>query len=319
MQRNLEYRAFQAGAFKSTYFNLTRDLSFMNSKNYEHTDRNGHVKGYIINFEMTGTDGQNVSLITAPNTWKFRNAFRKFHAYRELMFKNAGVSDSERGRYGHTIRPYMDKCHYADEVSEGSPDIAKLARWVCNTQSEFAGGEWTYSELATTPLYTEQAGAADPSVSLLPWADEWPVMICGPNQAGVSANKTSGTYDIVGMIHSYNLDRQEVVSATAGTGEVIDGPSNPLAALIASGNQAAGEILEIVTDLELEKPPYDINDSGDSIYATTQKLLRIPSTNGVVRGSMFVPAGLLQVYNTLDAAVVVKIEVVAEVLCKDMA
>jgi hypothetical protein len=144
-------------------------------------------------------------------------------------------------------------------------------------------------------------------------------MICGPNQAGVSANKTSGTYDIVGMIHSYNLDRQEVVSATAGTGEVIDGPSNPLAALIASGNQAAGEILEIVTDLELEKPPYDINDSGDSIYATTQKLLRIPSTNGVVRGSMFVPAGLLQVYNTLDAAVVVKIEVVAEVLCKDMA
>ena len=315
MQRNLLYGTVNAGASGITYFNLTRDFSAMNSKNMEHTDREGHVKGYIINYEISGADGQFAYLNTVPNTWKMRNSFRKFHAYRELMFANAGVSKSERGRYGHTIRPYMDKCHFADETAEGSPNIAKTGHWTCNTSSSMKGGEWTYSELATVPLYTEQAGAVP--LTTLPFADEWPLMVCGLNQPGTTEAKTSGTYDIVGMIHSYNLDRQEVVTATPGTGEVIDGPINPLAALISSGNQAAGEILEIVTDLELEKPPYDIADGGDSINSVTAHQVKIPSVNGVLRGSMFVPAGLLGIVQTLDSGIILKVELVAEVLCKD--
>ena len=317
MQKDLLYTVINAGGLGSTYFNLTRDLSMMNSKNHEHTDRDGHVKGYIINFEMTGADGQNVLLNTAPNTWKFRNSFRKFHAYRELMFKNAGVSKSERGKYGHTIRPYMDKCHFADETAEGSPDIAKLGHWSCSTPSAFTGGEWTYSELATVPLYTEQAGPVP--LTTLSFADEWPLMICGVNQPGIIEAKTSGTYDIVAMINSYNIDRMSEVTPSSAPGVTLSGPINPLAALIASGNQAAGEILEIVQDLELENPPYDIADDGDSVNSVTGKMLKIPTTGGVARGSMFVPAGLLQVYQTLASDIVVKSEIVAEVLCKDMA
>ena len=316
MQRNMLYGSVNAGANGITYFNLTRDFSALNSRNMEHTDREGHVKGYIINYEISGADGQFAYLNTVPNSWKMRNSFRKFHAYRELMFANAGVSSEERGRYGHTIRPYMDKCHFTDETAEGSPDIGKIGTWTCQTSSSVKGGEWTYSELATVPLYTEDAPL--PGVTTLPFADEWPVMVCGVNQPGTTEAKTSGTYDIVGMIHSYNLDRQEVVTPTLA-GETIAGPINPLAALIASGNQAAGEILEITTDLELEKPPYDIADDGDSVNSVTAHQCKIPSTNGVLRGSMFVPAGLLAIVQSANSALILKVELVQEVLCKDMA
>ena len=66
---------------------------------------------------------------TAPNTWRMRNAFRKFHAYRELMFENAGVSKEERGRYGHTMRPYLNAGHKAEELLfDADPDTGDIFR-----------------------------------------------------------------------------------------------------------------------------------------------------------------------------------------------
>ena len=90
------------------YFNLTRDLSWMNSKNHEHSDRDGHVLGYICNVKIHSNTINSLGLATAPNSWKMRNAFRKWHAYRDMMFTEAGVTESEKGRYGKTIRPYLD-------------------------------------------------------------------------------------------------------------------------------------------------------------------------------------------------------------------
>ena len=87
------------------YINLARDLSWMNSRNHEHTDRDGHVVGYLCNIKVHGTVSNTLTVGIAPNTWKMRNAFRKWHAYRNLMFTEAGVTESEKGRYGKTIRP----------------------------------------------------------------------------------------------------------------------------------------------------------------------------------------------------------------------
>ncbi len=41
------------GLAAANYYNLTRDLSWMNSKNHEHSDRDGHVLGYICNIKYT--------------------------------------------------------------------------------------------------------------------------------------------------------------------------------------------------------------------------------------------------------------------------
>ena len=104
MEGQLYYPVTTSGTTTTAFVNLTKDLSALNSKNFEHTTRDGHVKGYIVNLALVGASDQQFTFITAPNTWKMRNSFRKFHAYRDLMFANAGVTKEERGRYGHTIR-----------------------------------------------------------------------------------------------------------------------------------------------------------------------------------------------------------------------
>ena len=45
-------------------------------------------------------------------------------------------------------------------------------------------GEWTYSRLATTPLYEVDEATATPEMgaSRLTVADEWPLTICDANQ-----------------------------------------------------------------------------------------------------------------------------------------
>ncbi len=313
-------RTGTSGQNASVWFNLTRDASAVESKNYEHTTRDGHVKGYILNYEIIGSANQVFTFATAPNSWKMRNSFRKFHAYRDLMFENAGVTKDEMGRYGKTIRPYLSDCHRKAEEAYNPEDsntlvIGQPAVVNCSATASMKKGEWTYSQLATTPLYTEAAGTM--GASSLDVADEWPLTICDPNAAGTAQSGTSGQYDAVGMIHSYNLDRMEVV--TPGAGETIEGPSNPLAALVASGNQAAGEILDITTDQELELPPYDLNDNGDSCRAVIVGFDKVPTTVGITRGQLFVPAGLLQVIPNSNDAFIMRVEILSEVLCKDMA
>jgi len=315
----LSYAPANAGSSGTTYFNLVRDSSQVESKNHEHTDRNGHVKGYIISFEIVASASQLLNLITPSNSWKMRNSFRKFHAYRNIMFENAGITDQEKGMYGHTIRPYLDNNHRLEEAKTSGADIGLLGNWngVADpvVSRQLTGGEWTYSELATVPLYTQDG--AQMGASSLKVADEWPVMICGENVPGPTETGSSGLYASVGMIHSYNLDRMEVV--TPGSKSTVTGPANPLSALVASGNQAAGEILDIAEEQERELPPYDLADAGDSVFAVTQSTVKTPTTLGVVRGTCFVPGGILAIYQTSDSEYLMNVTVEAEVLCKDLA
>jgi hypothetical protein len=119
------------------------------------------------------------------------------------------------------------------------------------------------------------------------------------------------------MIHSYNIDRMEVVTPT--TAETLSGPTNPLAALISSGNQATGEVIEIAKEQELEAPPYDIADDGDSIQCSQAEFGVMRSTGGTFSFNAFVPAGLARINLSVNVDCVMQVEVLAKVLCKDMA
>ena len=290
------------------YLNIARDLSRINSKNEEVTTRDGHVYGYMCNFKVTTTDETTLRLFTAPNSWKMRNAFRKFHAYRDLMFEHAGIDKSEMGKYGKTIRPYLD----IGDASGGYTAVAKFLH-SDGTEGEYDGGEWTHTQLATTPIYTETAAVIPETL----WADAFDLHICEENQVTGKSAKESGFYTSVGMIHSYNLDRMEVVTPDAT--EIIAGPSNPLAALISSGNQATGEVIDIAKDQELETPPYDIADDGDSIQCSQAEFGVMRSTGGTFSFNAFLPAGLARLNLSADVACAVQVEVLARVLCKDMA
>jgi len=304
MESQLHYGATGNLAIGTRYLNVARDLSRLNSKNEEITTRDGHVYGYMCEFTL---NGGTVALYRAPNSWKMRNAFRKFHAYRDMMFENAGVEDDEIGRYGKTMRTYLDTGHI------GGTELIPQTYTSANADLLLDGGSWTYTQLATTPIYGE---GPRPSNTQEPWADAFPIHICEENGEQVApSDQASGTYDSVGMIHSYNLDRMEIV--TPGSDDVLASPSNPLAALRATGNQAAGEVLDIAIDQELELPPYDQADDGDSIQTVNGAFVTATDEFSTVRFSAFLPAGLARL--VLGGPISLNIRVVGKVLCKDMA
>jgi len=299
------------------YFNLARDLAWSNQKNEEITTRDGHVFGYLVNVKIHGAAINSISFATAGNNWQFRNAFRKWHAYRQEMFANAGVSPSEQGRYGKTIRPYLDPNMKTGDIR--SPVFYDDDP----TSADYNSGDWTYTQIASSPGFAETPAVGSEGQAMV---DTYELTILGEND--VTATTTLGTeyYTSVGMIHSYNQDRQEVITPTAD-GETVEGHNNPLA-LLRNNSTTGGELMTIVEGQELESPPYDIRDASvPSIAGTIGEIMQInPGYDGtnsvpVLRtGSMFVPAGLMTMYTTTaDEDASVLIEVVAKVLCKDMA
>ena len=172
MQRTLQYinrdQSTPPNILQTAYLNVARDLSRLNSKNEEVTTRDGHVYGYLCRFKMIVTGGTGISMYAAPNSWKMLNSFRKFHAYRDMMFENAGIEGDEMGRYGKTIRPLLDTAHKNDGANTLVPYTAKSTAG--DVAVSYDGGEWTYSRLATTPLNTDSAAPllADPRII---WAD----------------------------------------------------------------------------------------------------------------------------------------------------
>ena len=309
MQNTMVYSQLASGV---QYINLARDLSWMNSRNHEHTDRDGHVVGYLCNIKVHGTVSNTLTVGIAPNTWKMRNAFRKWHAYRNLMFTEAGVTESEKGRYGKTIRPFLDQ-------SMKSGTIKDPVGWDLTKQSQ----EWSYTQIAAAPGFgTGATGTNSEDI-----VDVYELNICGVNQVSSTASTTGAQYySSVGMIHSYNQDRQEVVTPTVDS-ETIEGQNNPLALLRQGGSVSGGEVMDIVEDQELEKPPYDITDNGWSTQLAISDITQVnPGYDGnnsipVLRTmTCFVPAGLIALSaSAADSGASLLIEVIDTVLCKDMA
>ena len=168
----MEGHLLYSGTNSGQYINLARDLSALNSKNEEVTTRDGHVYAYICNITVHSDTTGTYSIVASPNTWKMRNAFRKWHAYRDMMFDEAGVEGEEKGRYGKTIRPYLD---------------ASMKSGTIKAPSNVDLGEWTYSQIAATPGYKE-AGTDTESASIV---DVYDLNICGQNQ--VSSTSAQGT------------------------------------------------------------------------------------------------------------------------------
>ncbi len=305
---------------KPYFMNLTKDLSWLNSRNFEHTTRDGHVKGYLVDLDIVCKEAVPFTLTSAPNSWKMRNSFRKFHFARDKMFKDSGVSKREMGRYGRTIRPFLDPEMITVTYDPPFPPVYGENDVLIPIGCTDNKREWTYTTLASSPGYQEDE--YPPNINDTGLTDVWALTVCGVKKdQDVSAGGTE-TWQHVGMIEAYNLDRQEV--ATPLGDQAIDGQNNPLAALT-SGTIVSGEVTDIAEEQELENPPYDQRDDGDSInrilcdYGNTNT-----DTLQVIRlRNIFVPAGILTVSQgtsgNLVQDVVLFATVKAIVNCKDWA
>ena len=168
---------------KPYFMNLVKDLSWVNSKNFEHTTRDGHVKGYLVDVDIVCAEASPFVFTTAPNTWKMRNAFRKFHAYRDMMFRKSGVTKKEMGKYGRTIRPFLSheqvRVVYPDPALPQVPIVTEEDTLIPLGCTD-AEREWTYTTLANEVSYSEGTDSTAAGMDSL--ADTWPLTICEENQ-----------------------------------------------------------------------------------------------------------------------------------------
>ena len=297
----------------TNYYNIAKNLSELNARNEEITDREGNLYGYWCKVSTASLANDSLLLAWVPNTWKVRNAFRRFHFARDHMFKQAGVTKREMGKYGRTLRPYLSQ----DHQTSGDEDL-RLYNVGTNAAVDAAGGEWTYTSLASAPTFED--GTEVQSIDLA-MTDEWTLTILGSHRLQATSAGGVKTWTSVSMTQAYAADRMEQVpDATADTS--ITALNNPLAALQAQ-NVVSGEVTELAEEQQLEEPPYDVSDAGDNTRACWDFMLVGGTTAGATAamrswGLYFFPAGIVALQNGVTNSNLLEIEVIGKELCKDV-
>ncbi len=284
--------------FKTGLIDVFRDLSSYNAKNHQYTTDDGHLLGAYVDLTIKSTTPVEGAIIALPNSWKVRNAVRKFHFERLEMFEKAGIRGDELGRYGKTMRPFFDYQHALSVVSDDPKDYWNYDQfnpYRVEKEMDITGtgntGEWNIEPMVGGDWDRSKLTASTPGKDGdNPQVDEWFIHLAGSHITG----QGKGIYDSVGMVLAYNEDRMEVI--TPGTEETVVG-NNPLA-LLRSQSITGGAAVDIAEDQELEDPPYDINDGGDSIHLNEIELFKIvpytsdeSNSNQITLRNLWLPAG----------------------------
>ena len=337
--KKLSYGQVALTSNGKSLIDLNKDLSVNFSKNHQYTTDDGHLKGILadvtVQYDGSSTSGRSISLLGMRNTWKLRNAVRKFHFLRNHMFREAGISRSEMGTYGKTMRPYLDALHAgSQEAAETDETVeleSKITQWKPADPitdpgsyeeveaSRLTGvGYWARSTFGTVPSYIADTSGDSPEEDLGP-VDEWTLTLANPYMVeDTSSEGVTVSYKSVGAIHAYNIDRQAVQVQEDDTS--IDGPNNPLAQLQSAGNQATGEILEIAEQQEEMPPPYSLEDDGTSIDLSVLDTWQFPTTRGThTFRNLFIPAGMFRLMPDANDDFTVNIEILGEFECRDFA
>jgi len=285
MEGNLTY-SFAAGTPSGTteVINLCKDLSALTAKGHSSTKRDGTMLTYVCDVELLAVSSNAVFCYTAPETWKLKNAFKKWHELRHFMFKESGLSRREIGRYAQEIRPYFGPAHAAFKVP-----VAALSWDLANEDWSFAdiplnGGDWTTTTIA---IETDESGPLD--------VDTFSLHLVGPHTGAEQA------WTSVGMIMGYNADRSQ---ASRDPLNPVSYRDNPLA-FLKGRSESVKEVLDIMTAEVADGPPYDIAVQGDSLSPVLAGTA-MSSGTGTGRVTLYgvrVPAGLLALSMT-DAALI---------------
>lgn len=224
-----------------------------------------------------------MNFYTAKENWVTKNAFKKWHALRDFMFKESGLTKKERGRYSKEIRPAFDLLHRvtADDLKpqESVLKFDPVAEtWSYETQNVTAG-EWEQSQIVIETNPDE-----DPTVDE---TDKFNLHITGPHLG------TEQAWDSVGMISSYMTDRAH---PTAEPQDPVDFKENPLA-LLRGRSESTKEVVEIAKLQSLIGPPYDTDPEGCMMQPVLAAALNTTSANVGIHTAygVRVPAGLIRV------------------------
>ena len=310
-----------SGTGRVGFGNLAKDYAALNRKNMRQTDNKGYPLCYVVQVEAIGdtTQGHQVEIYTAPETWVLKNAVRKWHLARNEMLAR-GDALGKVGEYGRTLRPYLSKSHAFsgdirptffqvkhDTTYSGGPTYIESNQNVVGGIAN--GGEWTYTKIASFAEAEEQK---------IPRPQNYHLVLTGDhsNDAGEENTLATGDglrfYTHVSMMRSYLESRRNtaaIIQTNDGQGTIQQEP-NPLS-IVMSGSGSQSEVNEIVQDHQREKPPYDMfaNSADEALNANdaldlVQKCFLSTSTTYLKDAALIrVPLGLFHVRASASAAI----------------
>lgn len=309
LQRAIRLQDGSTGVGTVNLINIPKLFSQVNSKYMAHTDGEGNSLSYPYRLSVKssaapgGTARIEVITTEIPNTWKMRNSVRRWHFSRRDMFSRAGIRDSELGRYGKLLRPYMDDAHQKGNYTE---------LLTFDYGNATGAASWKFSEIASNLDWSDDFSLTE--MADFSMIDKYNLHVCGLHREDVIPDPAETKvieYLSVGMIYSYNQDRMEVV--TPDDSEAIS-VQNPLASLT-SNDATGGDVSDIAQAQEIETPPYDILDGGTSIQTVTTGFANGPNTGAMVSLSGMAALGYLAF--TTNEVCQVYIEIGEPVLSKD--
>ena len=264
MEGRLEYKI--TNITHDAYVDVCYGLGCVQSKGYGSTTKSGDLLTYVCDFEFITTGATELTIYTAKENWVTRNAFKKWHALRDFMFKETGISKKERGRYAGIIRPAFDPIHAAyynnatyslhpmEERFDGGGDTSE---WVWDPAQAVTGGDWGGDGVSPTQIIVE-TNPDSPDTSSE--TDQFDLHICGPSVNNLTGTvDTDQAWDTVGMICSYMNDRAH---PTAEPDDTVSFRDNPLA-LLKGRSETSYETAAIADAQARLTPPYDTSANGD--------------------------------------------------------
>ena len=294
-QRKLNYESGNTADGVGTLVgnvNLPKDLSLLNRRGYASTTRKGVPLVYKakIDHYMVDEDGITVAAAVGhdlvstltidgcQNNWVMKNAAVKFHAAREELLKQAGVTKGSRGAYAHEIRYNFDG---ASDAFMSPLDAGG---------NEFTGGTWDVTSLGYT-------GDTAFQLSITGTGDD------------EEADAFSGA--VISIGHSYLMSRSNVLADTNPERDEAPAKFSVLNSILDDPFRRTGEVDDIRdnADGEQDNPPYevlDISASGDTAHDITKEveLGRCVAGIGTPVSSVIVeiPFGLCQVNTRFEDA-----------------
>lgn len=288
METRLQYD-LTAATTQEHWLNLCKDLSAINQRGYGATDKSGHLLTYVCDFEFLTTGTNAIQIRTAPETWRAKSAFRKWHALRDFMFRSTGVSKSERGRYAGIMRPYYDALHASYPQYTLNPKEVELktdgdaSTWEYLDEESVRPGDWTYSQIVVDT--NTDSGASQET-------DQFSLHILGESVNYVTGSGLAAdqNWDSVAMISSFNADR---AMPSADPDNPVSSKDNPLA-LLKGRSDTSYETAAIAGLEAADGPPYYIDGGTNSVLGgyleTTASGQQITRAYGVR-----IPAGLAHI------------------------
>ena len=223
--------------------NIPKDLSLINRKNHDHTNKDGvplvyHVKCTVYSPSYAGDADRRdvIRFLAVPQNWVYRNAAVKLHAAREKMFAKNGITKKERGRYSRTIRYQWDQAENWQVPLQ--PD----------TRVAYLGGE--LGTWDTTNLILSSGGSVDANL----WQRE-----------AVSLTDEDTTLGEVPLAVGYLTSRQ-VIREDNQDADTIPAKQSMIVDLFDMGNSSDNAAIRDLAQGEQDNPPYDADALQGTFY-----------------------------------------------------